>query len=247
MYLSPSKYKTVSTICSNSLGPAKDPSFVTCPTINVDIPIFLEIFINLEVPSFIWLTVPGADDISGLYTVCIESTIIKSGFTLSKYASIILKLFSENINRLSVFTPNLCALIFIWDWDSSPDIYSTFLPAHATFLETCIKSVDFPIPGSPPTRTKDPFTIPPPKTLSNSSISVENLSSCFISIEFILIGFESDLLITKTSFGDFFSSISSTNVFHFVHSGHFPNHLLVSYPQDWHTYFVLIFAIFIHP
>ena len=71
-------------MCSSNLGPANEPSFVTCPTINVDIPILFEIFINLEVPSFIWLTVPGAEDISGLYTVCIESTIIKSGFILSK-------------------------------------------------------------------------------------------------------------------------------------------------------------------
>ena len=36
-YLSPSKYKTVSTICSNTLGPAIFPSFVTCPIIIVDI------------------------------------------------------------------------------------------------------------------------------------------------------------------------------------------------------------------
>ena len=52
---------------------------------------------NLEVPSFIWLTVPGADDISGLYTVWIESKIIRSGFTVSNCASIKLKLFSAKI------------------------------------------------------------------------------------------------------------------------------------------------------
>ena len=88
-----------------------------------------------------------------------------------------LKLFSEKINRLSVFTPNLWALIFIWDCDSSPDMYNTFLSEQATFLDTCIRSVDFPIPGSPPTKTKEPLTIPPPNTLSNSSIPVVNLSN----------------------------------------------------------------------
>ena len=31
-YRSPSKYRTASTICSMSLGPASCPSFVTCPT-----------------------------------------------------------------------------------------------------------------------------------------------------------------------------------------------------------------------
>ena len=79
-------------------------------------------------------------------------------------------------------------------------MYNTFLSEQATFLDTCIRSVDFPIPGSPPTKTKEPLTIPPPNTLSNSSIPVVNLSSCFISIEFILIGFESPLFIIKTSF-----------------------------------------------
>ena len=59
----------------------------------------MDIFINFEVPSFIWLTVPGADDISGLYTVWIESRIIRSGFILSNCASIKLKLFSAKMYK----------------------------------------------------------------------------------------------------------------------------------------------------
>ena len=34
--LSPSKYRTVSTMCSRTLGPATVPSLVTCPTMNMD-------------------------------------------------------------------------------------------------------------------------------------------------------------------------------------------------------------------
>ena len=102
----------------------------------------------------------------------------------------------------------------------------------ATLLDTWIKSVDLPIPGSPPTSTKEPLTIPPPSTLSNSFISVVNRSSSLLSIEFILTGLDEDLSIIKTSFLVLFWSISSTNVFHFVHSGHLPSHLAVSYPQD---------------
>ena len=34
----------------------------------------------------------------------------------------------------------------------------------------CIKIVDLPIPGSPPTKVTEPLTIPPPNTLSNSII-----------------------------------------------------------------------------
>ena len=39
--------------------------------------------------------------------------------------------------------------------------------------------VDFPIPGSPPTNTREPCTIPPPNTLSNSFIPVF-VHFCFI-------------------------------------------------------------------
>ena len=45
-YLSPSKYKTVSTICSNTLGPAIFPSFVTCPIIIVVIALDLQTLIT---------------------------------------------------------------------------------------------------------------------------------------------------------------------------------------------------------
>ena len=50
-YLSPSKYRTVSTICSKTLGPAILPSFVTCPIIIVVILCPLLILIILAVIS----------------------------------------------------------------------------------------------------------------------------------------------------------------------------------------------------
>ena len=37
---------------------------------------------------------------------------------------------------------------------------------------TCKITVDLPIPGSPPIKTTEPFTIPPPNTWSNSLIPV---------------------------------------------------------------------------
>src|SRR3989338_8232017 len=40
---SPSKYKTVSTMCSKTLGPATVPSLVTCPTSITGIPVFLAV------------------------------------------------------------------------------------------------------------------------------------------------------------------------------------------------------------
>ena len=41
-----------------------------------------------------------------------------------------------------------------------------------SWVETCRRRVDFPIPGSPPMRTRLPGTTPPPSTRLNSSISV---------------------------------------------------------------------------
>ena len=35
--------------------------------------------------------------------------------------------------------------------------------------QICKIKVDLPIPGSPPSKVRDPFTKPPPSTLSNSS------------------------------------------------------------------------------
>ena len=46
----------------------------------------------------------------------------------------------------------------------------------------CNKSVDFPIPGSPPIKLTDPKTIPPPRTRLSSSLGVTILgSSCALT------------------------------------------------------------------
>src|SRR5258708_6407056 len=52
--------------------------------------------------------------------------------------------------------------------DSSPDTYNVATPACSSRVAHCNSSVDFPIPGSPPTSTTDPGTMPPPNTKSNS-------------------------------------------------------------------------------
>ena len=41
LWVSPSKYNTVSTICSNTRGPAKAPSLVTWPTKTMAVPLLL--------------------------------------------------------------------------------------------------------------------------------------------------------------------------------------------------------------
>src|SRR5216684_3270282 len=59
-----------------------------------------------------------------------------------------------------------------WSGDSSPETYSVAMPWLSSRAAHCMRSVDLPMPGSPPTRTTEPGTMPPPKTKSNSANSV---------------------------------------------------------------------------
>ena len=129
---SPSKYSTVSTICSSTLGPATTPSLVTWPTINIDIPMLFAICIRTEVDSLTWLTLPGAELISSRYIVWIESIITISGLTDLIADSTASRFVSHKSCILSVKSPIRPALNLICLSDSSPDIYSTFLPAAET-------------------------------------------------------------------------------------------------------------------
>ena len=82
------------------------------------------------------------------------------------------------------------------------------------------------MPGSPPTRTTEPGTTPPPNTLSNSTNPVRIRSSPSTSIESIGTGWEILLggvvcrLLEEPPI-----SRSSFRVFHCPQSGHRPNHL----------------------
>ena len=68
-FKSPSKYRTVSTICSSTLGPAIEPSFVICPIINIGISKLLANRISSKVIVLTCVTEPGADDVSSEYSV----------------------------------------------------------------------------------------------------------------------------------------------------------------------------------
>ena len=50
------------------------------------------------------------------------------------------------------------------------------------FAAACSSSVDLPMPGSPPSSTSDPGTMPPPSTRSNSPMPVESRACCSISM-----------------------------------------------------------------
>ena len=138
--------------------------------------------------------------------------------------------------------PSLSALIFTCSADSSPDTYKTF-PVPVILSQSSRISVDLPIPGSPPKRTKEPFTKPPPKTRFNSPIPVSILVSvlpttlsntCGEAFSFMLFPVAVDLLSTI---------FCSKNVFQAPQAGHFPSHLGDSYPHSLHTKTDFAFAI----
>ena len=108
-------------MCSNTLGPAIFPSFVTCPIITVVIFLSLLNFKILAVISLTWLTLPGAESISSEYIVWIESIIINLASVLSTASSTLSISVSDKNIKLSLLIPSLSALIFTCSADSSPD------------------------------------------------------------------------------------------------------------------------------
>src|SRR5215218_3900594 len=105
-----------------------------------------------------------------------ESTIITDGSRLLAVASTVSSSVSLSSSTSPDPSPSRSARSLTWSGDSSPVTYSADPPRSFTRAATCSRIVDLPIPGSPPTSTMDPGTIPPPSTKSNSSMPV--LSRC---------------------------------------------------------------------
>ena len=91
-------------------------------------------------------------------------------------------------------------------------------------------NVLFPIPGSPPSNTTDPGTIPPPRTRSNSLNPLVSLDIFFDEISLKGIDF---LLFLVSWFLDLLLLISYTIEFHEWQLRHFPKYWEVSVPQFW--------------
>ncbi len=203
-------------------------------------PVLFAIFINAAVTSLTWLTLPGAELMVSVYMVCMESMITSPGFSANIIADIASKLDAETMNRSRLFTFSLSALSLIWLADSSPDMYN--MPASVFRVShICRSSVDFPMPGSPPTSISDPLTTPPPSTRSNSFIPVWLRCSLSVFISSRLTGF--DWAGCHAEAWVFDSCRSSANVFHFEHAGHLPSQPDDSYPHSWHMKTVLFFAM----
>src|SRR3989338_1522965 len=120
-YRSPSKYNTVSTICSMTRGPASMPSLVTWPMINSAIPLDFARCVKIAEHSRTWLTLPGEEPTSVLYTTWMESTTTTSGLIFSMYSMIALRstwftMYSDLFSRVL----SRCARRRVCFTDSSP-------------------------------------------------------------------------------------------------------------------------------
>src|SRR6185295_5705546 len=127
-----------------------------------------------------------------------------------------------------------------WPGDSSPVAYSTpAVPSDAWLRPAAAwsRSVDLPIPGSPPTRTSEPGTRPPPKTRSSSSIPRRRrgMSASAMPAR----GSATPAAVAPRAIARSVRVVSrttvSTNVFQPSHARHCPSQRRKDSPQDWHT------------
>src|SRR5437016_1833296 len=116
--------------------------------------------------------------------------------------------------------------------DSSPETYRVGTPARSSRAAHCSSSVDFPIPGSPPTRTTDPGTTPPPSTKSNSGNPVSQRSRPPPDTAERRVGGWADGTIRRPALPPNRPTGSSTSVFHAPHASHRPAHFGWSAPHS---------------
>ena len=172
---SPSKESTASTMCSTTLGPAIWPSLVTWPTRTTAAPRCLAKRTSACARPRTWVTEPGAgfvrvgpqrldriddDEIGALrlaraWRGC-RATLVSAASATGA---------SARPMRLGA-QADLRGRLLAREVERAP-------PGAASAAATCSSSVDLPMPGSPPSRSAEPGTKPPPVTRSNSPMPVE--------------------------------------------------------------------------
>ena len=158
-------------MCSTTRGPAIWPSLVTWPTRMMAAPDFLANRISACAEARTCVTVPGADSTVSVHMVWIESITIRRGTAPSDSVE---TMSSTEVSAASCTgasaRPSRSARSRTCATASSPEIYTARWPARASRLVACVSSVDLPMPGSPPTRSTEPRTKPPPVTRSSSAM-----------------------------------------------------------------------------
>ena len=179
-----------------------------------------------------WDTLPGALSTVSAHMVWIESMITRSGFSVSIVVKILRRFVSAPSCTVADPKPNRWARMRTCALASSPEIYSTFNPASENRAAACSSRVDFPIPGSPPTKIAEAGTKPPPKTRSSSSIPewVRGNGASWLAKSVSLMAFPFippiDPFLGPTD-----RPPSSTIVFHSPQASQRPDHFVVTLPH----------------
>src|SRR5882724_9476336 len=119
---------------------------------------------------------------------------------------------------------------------SSPEIYTARWPARASRLVACVSNVDLPMPGSPPTRSTEPRTNPPPVTRSNSAIPDGRRGASWLLPVSVSSANCRPLRRERTDTGIVVAPMSSSaSVFHSPQDSHLPCQRLYAAPQFWQT------------
>ena len=165
---------------------------------------------------------PGDESTASLLIVCIESMTSNSGLMFFICVKIVSSDVSQTIWQLPRSWVMRSARNFICCTLSSPDTYRTLRWGNPRIV--CNTSVDFPIPGSPPSNTNEPGTRPPPSTRfsslshmsirGNSSVATSSMSTGSDCVLSPLDTFDKGVL--RTTF--------SVKLFHAPHEGHLPAH-----------------------
>src|SRR5215470_1645713 len=99
----------------------------------------------------------------------------------------------------------------------------------------CVSSVDLPMPGSPPTRSTEPRTKPPPVTRSSSIIPEERRGASWLLPASDSSANCRPLRFDRIETGTAFAPSSSDSVFHSPQASHLPCQREYAAPQFWQT------------
>ena len=118
--MSPSKYSTVSTMCSSTRGPASAPSLVTWPTSTMQVPPALAARVRWAAHSRTCATEPGAEVSWSEYTVWIESITATAGCSAAMVARIFSSWISASTLTCELSRPSRRERSATWAPLSSP-------------------------------------------------------------------------------------------------------------------------------
>src|SRR5258706_11462 len=161
-----------------------------------------------------------------------ESTKTTRAFSAAAWCMIASSRVSPSTWTAPASSDRRSARMRICSGDSSPETYSVDTPTCSSRVAHCSNSVDFPIPGSPPTRTTDPGTMPPPNTKSNSFNPVGQRASAPLPTADRRTGGRADAADDLPARPPARPTASSTRVFHVPHASQRPAHFGCSAPHS---------------